>query len=73
MLTARDRPSKPEAGSQAGHWEGDLIAGKNQGSVIGTLVERQTRLVRLLHLPSRDSDTPTMHFVTGWAACRPTC
>jgi IS30 family transposase len=39
------------------HWEGDVIVGKNQGSAIGTLVERQTRLVRLLHLPSRDSDT----------------
>jgi IS30 family transposase len=25
-------------------------------SAIGTLVERQTRLVRLLHLPQRDSD-----------------
>ncbi len=31
--------------------------GKDQGSVIGTLVERQTRLIRLLHLPLRDSAT----------------
>jgi transposase, IS30 family len=43
--------------SEAGHWEGDLIVGKNQGSAIGTLVERQTRLVRLLHLPCRDADS----------------
>ena len=56
MLTVHDRPFRPEDRSQAGHWEGDLIVGKNQGSAIGTLVERQTRLVRLLHLPYRDSD-----------------
>ncbi len=31
--------------------------GKGQGSAIGTLVERQTRMVRLLHLPLRDGDT----------------
>ncbi len=43
--------------SEAGHWEGDLSVGKNQGSAIGTLVERQTRLVRLLHLPCRDADS----------------
>ena len=32
------------------------MVGKNQGSVIGTLVERQTRLIRLMHLPTRDAD-----------------
>jgi IS30 family transposase len=25
--------------------------------VIGTLVERQTRMIRLMHLPTRDADT----------------
>ena len=34
-----------------------MIIGKDQGSAIGTLVERQTRMVRLLHMPCRDSDT----------------
>lgn len=57
MLTVHDRPFLPEDRSEAGHWEGDLIVGKNQGSAIGTLVERQTRLVRLLHLPQRDGDS----------------
>jgi IS30 family transposase len=57
MLTIRQRPFQPQDRSQAGHWEGDLIIGKDQGSAIGTLVERQTRMVRLLHLPYRDSDT----------------
>jgi transposase, IS30 family len=57
MLTIGQRPFAPEDRSQAGHWEGDLIIGKDQGSAIGTLVERQTRTVRLLHMPYRDSDT----------------
>jgi IS30 family transposase len=51
MLTIRQRPFQPEDRSEAGHWEGDLIIGKDQGSAIGTLVGRQTRTVRLLHLP----------------------
>jgi len=57
MLTIHERPFRPEDRAEAGHWEGDLIIGKDQQSAIGTLVERQTRLVRLLHLPQRDGDT----------------
>jgi transposase, IS30 family len=57
MLTIRQRPFDPLDRSQAGHWEGDLIIGKDQGSAIGTLVERQTRTVRLLHMPFRDGVT----------------
>jgi IS30 family transposase len=57
MLTIHQRPFPPEDRSEAGHWEGDLIVGKNQQSAIGTLVERMTRVVRLLHLPQRDGDT----------------
>jgi IS30 family transposase len=56
MLRIGQRPFPPEDRSQAGHWEGDLIIGKDGGSAIGTLVERQTRLVRLLHLTRRDGD-----------------
>lgn len=37
--------------AQAGHSEGDLIVGPHHRSAIGTLVERQTRYVKLLHLP----------------------
>jgi IS30 family transposase len=57
MLTIHQRPFPPEDRSEAGHWEGDLIVGKSQHSAIGTLIERTTRVVRLLHLAQRDGDT----------------
>ncbi|WP_431237359.1 IS30 family transposase [Mycolicibacterium aichiense] len=57
MLTIHDRPFPPIDRSQAGHWEGDLIIGDNHLSAIGTLVERQTRTLRLVHLPRADSDS----------------
>jgi IS30 family transposase len=56
MLSIHQRPFEPEDRSQAGHWEGDLIIGKDGRSAIGTLVERQTRTIRLLHMPERDGD-----------------
>jgi IS30 family transposase len=56
MLTIHERPFAPEDRSEAGHWEGDLIIGKDQASAIGTLIERTTRTIRLLHLTQRDSD-----------------
>ena len=55
MLSIHQRPFQPEDRSEAGHWEGDLIVGRDHGSAIGTLVERTTRTIRLLHLPRRDA------------------
>ena len=39
-----------------GHWEGDLLLG-GRNSQIATLVERHTRYVMLVKVPSRDTET----------------
>lgn len=57
MLTIHDRPFPVGDRSQPGHWEGDLIIGNNHLSAIGTMVERQTRMVRLVHLARSDADS----------------
>jgi transposase, IS30 family len=53
-ISIRERPAQAEDRAVPGHWEGDLLAGRRP-THIATLVERKSRFVILVKVPSADT------------------
>ncbi len=68
MVTISERPAEVNDRAVPGHWEGDLICGSLNRSAVGTLVERQTRYVMLLHLPNGHEAAEVQRTITQMPA-----
>jgi len=62
MLSIEERPKEVESRIIPGHWEGDLIVGKNNRSALGTLVERTSRTTILIPIKNREAETVAKAF-----------
>lgn len=66
MISIDERPKEAKNRKVPGHWEGDLIIGKQKASGLGTLVERTSRKLILAPLKEKDHVSVSKAFIKAF-------
>lgn len=62
QVSIDNRPKHIDLRKEIGHWEGDLVIGKNHKSAIGTIVERKSRFTLIVKLKSKKAEEIAIMF-----------